>query len=161
VTKPNAPEPTVEATPDGPNTVPPSKRAKAASDEGFGLVRWLLKEQGGVELPSYRVAADAKAADTVLARMGTEEEAREHATARLMEPRRTTLLWSHILEDLQRTEAARQRGVVERRTPVAAMSAADGFKAVARRARGEDGDDDQGRDGRTATTTFDGVARPL
>ena len=95
--------------------MPRAKRASVASDDGFGLVRWLLKEQGGVALPSYRVAADAKAADTVLARMGTEEAAREHATARLMEPRRTTLLWSHILEDVQRTEAARQRGVVERR----------------------------------------------
>ena len=115
VTTPKQPTSTVEATPPEREHVPRAKRASAASDDGFGLVRWLLKEQGGVALPSYRVAADAKAADTVLARMGTEEAAREHATARLMEPRRTTLLWSHILEDVQRTEAARQRGVVERR----------------------------------------------
>jgi hypothetical protein len=112
---PKQPVPTVEATPTEREHMPRAKRASAASDDGFGLVRWLLKEQGGVGLPSYRIAADAKAADAVLARMGTEEAAREHATARLMEPRRTTLLWAHVLEDLQRTEAARQRGVVERR----------------------------------------------
>ena len=114
VTTPKEPTPAVEATPTEQEHVPRAKRASASPD-GFGLVRWLLKEQGGVTLADYRVAADARAADDVSARLGGVEAAREHAMTRLMEARRTTLLWGHVLDDMKRTEAARQRGVVERR----------------------------------------------